>query len=303
MKVAVILFAAVATVHSASMRAVPPPLPGWSSTTPPPSGWSSTTTTQGWSSTTPKPPGWSSTTAAPGWPSTTTTQGWSSTAPPPPPGWSSTTAAPGWPSTTTTGWPSTTTTQGWSSTAPPPPPGWSSTTAAPGWPSTTTTQGWSSTTPGWHGKAGWSSTTPGWPAAAPPAPVGTITDIELNAALAAAGSGWAGENHAENVQVTGAGGWGPNANLVIAAGGESVVDQSGSILQVTSQDAEQASSLNAVSVGQIAEGSEGEVVDASGLQISNIQSGWAAASGEGASAAEADSLLTVNPAPLGMAKP
>ncbi len=88
---------------------------------------------------------------------------------------------------------------------------------------------------------------------------------------------------------------------MISAGGESVVDQNGSILQVTNNDAEQASSLNLVSVSQIAEGSEGEIVDASGLEISNIQSGWAAANGEGASAAAADSLLTVNPAPLGLA--
>lgn len=135
------------------------------------------------------------------------------------------------------------------------------------------------------------------------APAGTITNIELDAALAAAGSGWAGENHAENVQVIGAGGWGPNADLVIGAGGESVVDQSGNILQVTNQDAQQASALNIVSVSQIAQGSEGELVDASGLQISNLQSGSAASNGEGASAAAADTILTVNPAPLGMARP
>ncbi len=123
--------------------------------------------------------------------------------------------------------------------------------------------------------------------------------------MAAAGSGWAGENHSDNVQVVGAGGWGPNAELIISSGGVSEVDQNGSILQVTDQDAQSASGLNLVSVSQLAEGAEGQSLDALGLSISNAQSGWSAANGEGASAAAADTTLQVLPiaSSLGMAKP
>ncbi len=73
---------------------------------------------------------------------------------------------------------------------------------------------------------------------------------------------------------------------------------------MTSQDQQSASSLNNAAVSQIAEGVEGESVDALGIDISNQQSGWAAANGEGASAVDAASILAVNPAAsLGLARP
>jgi hypothetical protein len=200
--------------------------------------------------------------------------GWG--APPPTPGWSTTTLPP-----TTTGWP-----------APPP-------TTTPGWPAPPPT-----TTPGWPAPPP-PTTTPGWSAPPPPPPSAILTNINLDAALAAAGSGWAGENHSDNVQVVGAGGWGPNAALVISSSGISDVDQAGAILQATSQDAQSASSLNNIAVSQLAEGAEGQSLDALGLSISNEQSGWSAANGEGASAAAGDSILQVLPiaSSLGMAKP
>ncbi len=103
----------------------------------------------------------------------------------------------------------------------------------------------------------------------------------------------------------GAGGWGPNAELVISSGGVSEVDQNGYILQVTNQDAQSASALNLDSVFQVAHSVESQLLDASGLSISNQQSGYSGANGEGASAAAADTTLQVLPiaSNLGMAKP
>lgn len=132
-----------------------------------------------------------------------------------------------------------------------------------------------------------------------------MTSIDLAGALAAAGSGWAGENHQDNVVAVGAGGWGPNAEISISSGGESLVAQDGSLLQVTSQDSENASSLNNANVAQVAEAIEGQAVDAYGIDIFNQQSGSAASAGEGASAADAVSVLSVQQiaANLGMARP
>lgn len=188
-----------------------------------------------------------------GWPMPTTTQA---------PGWPAptTTKAPGWPAPTTTqapGWPTPTTTQA---------PGWPAPTQAPGWPAPAA-QGWG----------------------APPALLSPGFNINISAALAAAGSGWAGENHNDAAQVTGSGGWGgPGAQLVISSNGGSLVGQEGAILEVTSQDLQGAAVLQTVNNEQAVVADENQNIDASGLEIINAQNGWAAASGEGASSVQAD---------------
>lgn len=116
--------------------------------------------------------------------------------------------------------------------------------------------------------------------------------VALSGELAAAGQGWAAENHAENVNVQG--GWGVPADLALVSGGESHVVQDGAILQVTAVDDEGASSLNTISVAQAAEADESLAVVADGLAINLGQSGWAGAAGEGASAAGGDTSIIVS---------
>ncbi len=116
--------------------------------------------------------------------------------------------------------------------------------------------------------------------------------IALSGELAAAGSGWAAENHAENVNVQG--GWGVPADLALASGGEAVIVQDGAIVQVTAIDGEGASSLNTVSVAQSAEADESLALIADGLAINVGQSGWAGAAGEGASVAAGDTSIIVS---------
>lgn len=113
--------------------------------------------------------------------------------------------------------------------------------------------------------------------------------VALSGELAAAGQGWAAENHAENVNVQGV-----PADLALVSGGESHVVQDGAILQVTAVDDEGASSLNTISVAQAAEADESLAVVADGLAINLGQSGWAGAAGEGASAAAGDTSIIVS---------
>lgn len=129
------------------------------------------------------------------------------------------------------------------------------------------------------------------------------TSIDLSAALAAAGVGLSAENHSDNVQVTSLNDGPPSSEITILSGGESGQPQEGSILQVTNQDADNAAALNTVAVYQASDASEGQILNASGLEISNAQAGWAGASGEGASAAEAVTTININAASLGMNKP
>lgn len=116
--------------------------------------------------------------------------------------------------------------------------------------------------------------------------------VALSGELAAAGAGSAAENHNENIQVVG--GWGVPADLLVAAGGESVVGQEGNIVQATNVDSTSATSLNAVSVENVAIADESAAVIASGLTVDLAQAGWAGAAGEAASAAAADTLILVN---------
>jgi len=111
--------------------------------------------------------------------------------------------------------------------------------------------------------------------------------------VAAAGSGWAAENHADAVNVVG--GWGVPADLSISSEGQSVgLDQEGSLTQISTIDSENASAINLASISQIVDAAEGLEIAASGLEISAGQSGWAAAAGQGSIASDAATSLVAN---------
>jgi len=120
---------------------------------------------------------------------------------------------------------------------------------------------------------------------------------DLSAQLAAAGSGWAAENHAENVEVLG-GGWdGAPAELLISSSGDSIVDQAGDISQVTSLDSQGIAALNLAGVAQLVSAAESAGVLSAGTQIAFGQSGWAASQGEGASGSDAQLSLLAKSKP------
>lgn len=99
-------------------------------------------------------------------------------------------------------------------------------------------------------------------------------------------------NHAEQVNVHGDA-HNP-ATLISSSGGEALVDQYGSILQVATADNEGASSLNDVSVSQSAAANEGLTYVAAGNDVTAGSSGWASAVGEGGAGGAAVSELQIS---------